>query len=264
MTQREQTTWRGIRIAAIAIAVILIGGMIYVALSATRVRPVPTPTKTPTAIGQKTALPADEVTVVHIATSTPSVGNVVSAYTPTPTGAAGEQPAATPTSTSPVKDSPSPLPPQPTETPVAVPTRTSGADATPTIVSQSNQSPLPLPTAAASPTATTPAAAIPATTMYVCGYDRCRDSSEYGTLSFETGISVWENPEPDRGDIARELVHGDVVQVVAKKHIYDGPGGLWYQLEDGGWISGLWLTEQLCTSDNLPEFSFDRCSSESN
>jgi hypothetical protein len=98
--------------------------------------------------------------------------------------------------------------------------------------------------------------------MVVCGYDRCQDSSEYGQLSFESGISVWENPEPDRGDVHHELSHGDEVQVVAKKQVYDGPGGLWYELAGGGWINDMWLTEQQCTADNLPEFSFERCASD--
>ena len=126
--------------------------------------------------------------------------------------------------------------------------------------SQSSQSPLPSPTLL--PTATTPATAIPATTMFVCGYDRCRDSTEYGVLSFETGISVWENPEPDRGAVQRKVRHGDAVQVIAKKRIYDVPSGLWYELAGGGWIDDLWLTEHLCTAENLAEYSFARCSSE--
>ena len=242
MNQREQTTWHGIRVAAIAIAVLLIGAMAAVGLSALRVRPAPTPTKTPTAVGEKTSLPVGGVTVVAIATGTPPAADEASVHTPTPT-------------TTPVIES------TPTVDAVATGDQsTATADqstATPAAVSQSNQSPLP------SPTATTPATAIPLTTMYVCGYDRCRDSDAYGDLSFETGISVWENPEPDRGEVVRELVHGDEVQVIAKKRIYDGPGGLWYQLEGGGWIDNMWITELLCTPGNLPELSFDRCSGES-
>ncbi|MBN1955873.1 MAG: hypothetical protein JW900_12610, partial [Anaerolineae bacterium] len=190
--------------------------------------------------------------------------------TPVQPTATPVQPTATPVQPTVTPIQPTATPLQPTATPIA------GAAATPTAESSAPQpdapgyatSPLPAPRPGQSPLPVPLAALqlavteIPATVMFVCGYDRCLDSQEYGTLSFETGISIWENPEPDRGDIVGELSHGDLVRVVALAQLYDRPGGLWYQLEDGGWISDLWLTERLCTPSSLPELSFERCSGE--
>jgi len=96
-------------------------------------------------------------------------------------------------------------------------------------------------------------------TMYVCGYDRCRDSGEYGKLVLETDINVWNSPDPDRGGVHHRASHGDKVIVVEEKRVYDGPGGLWYKLEGGGWTNDLWLTDAICTSENLPQHSFTDC-----
>ena len=96
-------------------------------------------------------------------------------------------------------------------------------------------------------------------TMFVCGYDRCRDSCEYGQLVFRSGISVWENWGDDRGQVVRSLTHGSSVVVVDEKRSSPGPRGAWYRLESGGWVNGLWLTAELCSEANLDEFSFTDC-----
>jgi len=93
------------------------------------------------------------------------------------------------------------------------------------------------------------------TPMYVCGYDRCKDSGEYGKLIFETGINVWNNPDPERGGVRRTLDHGDKVRVIEEKRVNEGPGGLWYKLEGGGWISDFWLHENQCRAGNLYPFA---------
>ena len=95
--------------------------------------------------------------------------------------------------------------------------------------------------------------------MYFCGYDRCKDSGEYGNLIFETGINVWNNPGPDRGGVHHRANHHERVSVVDQKRVNDGPGGLWYKLADGGWTNDLWLTEEKCTRGNLEEYSFTDC-----
>ena len=96
-------------------------------------------------------------------------------------------------------------------------------------------------------------------TMYVCGYDTCRDSGEYGDLLYSTGINAWNNPDPDRGGVKRQLRNGQQVTVIEQKRVYSGPGGLWYKLRDGGWISDFWLTETVCTPENLAGYSFKDC-----
>jgi hypothetical protein len=95
--------------------------------------------------------------------------------------------------------------------------------------------------------------------MYFCGYDRCKDSGEHGNLILETGINVWNNSDPDRGGIHHQANHHDQVMVVEEKRVNEGPGGLWYRLEGGGWTNDLWLTERKCTSDNLEQYSFTAC-----
>ena len=95
--------------------------------------------------------------------------------------------------------------------------------------------------------------------MYFCGYDRCKDSGEYGKLIYGTGINVWSNPEPDRGSVHHQAANGEKVTVISEKRVSDGPGGLWYELAGGGWTNDLWLTERQCHSSNLGEFSFADC-----
>jgi hypothetical protein len=97
------------------------------------------------------------------------------------------------------------------------------------------------------------------TIMYVCGYDRCPDSGEYGNLVFEVGINVWNNPDPDRGGVHHQVAHQDEVVVIGEKRVDDGPGGLWYELEGGGWVNDLWLTDAPCNPDNLSEYTFASC-----
>ena len=96
-------------------------------------------------------------------------------------------------------------------------------------------------------------------TMYVCGHDLCRESGEYGQLVYPTGINVWQNPEPDRGGVHHQVANGDRVEVIAERRVFEGPGGLWYELEGGGWTNDLWLTETRCSASNIAEFSFTNC-----
>lgn len=100
---------------------------------------------------------------------------------------------------------------------------------------------------------------IPQQIMYFCGIDRCRDSGEYGKMIFQTGINVWNNPEPNRNGVHHRASHGDKVIVIDEKRVDNGPGGLWYQLDGGGWTNDLWLTDAVCTVDNLPDYSFTDC-----
>lgn len=96
-------------------------------------------------------------------------------------------------------------------------------------------------------------------TMYACGYDRCKDSGEYGTIIYQTGINVWNNPDPNRGGVHHQLNHGNRVQIVNQRRVDGGPGGLWYQLDGGGWINDLWVTEQQCNVGNLAANTFTDC-----
>jgi hypothetical protein len=95
--------------------------------------------------------------------------------------------------------------------------------------------------------------------MYFCGYDRCKDAGTYGEMLFETGINVWNNPDPDRGGVHHQANHQDQVTVVEERRVNEGPGGLWYRLEGGGWTNDLWLTKEPCTSENLGQYSFTDC-----
>ncbi len=95
-------------------------------------------------------------------------------------------------------------------------------------------------------------------TMYVCGYSRCRDSDAYGEFILETS-NVWNNPDPDRGGVHHLASHGEKVIVVSERRVDGGPGGLWYELEGGGWIDDLHVTDVLCSSANLDELSFSDC-----
>lgn len=98
---------------------------------------------------------------------------------------------------------------------------------------------------------------IVAKTMFVCGIDRCELSGAYGELIFTTGINVWENPDPNRGKVIRELDHLQGVTVLVERRVREDPGGLWFQLEGGGWMSDLWLTDEACTTSNLEQYSRD-------
>lgn len=95
--------------------------------------------------------------------------------------------------------------------------------------------------------------------MYFCGYDRCRDSGSYGEMIYQTGINVWNNPDPDRGGVHHQADHHERVMVVEEKRVNEGPGGLWYRLEGGGWTNDLWLARGECTSENLEQYSFTDC-----
>jgi hypothetical protein len=95
--------------------------------------------------------------------------------------------------------------------------------------------------------------------LYVCGYERCRDSAQYGELLHPTGIEVWANPDPDRGEVRSTIDHQRQVAATRSRRVSDGPGGLWYALGGDGWISDLWVTEQPCVADNLEQYSFASC-----
>lgn len=93
--------------------------------------------------------------------------------------------------------------------------------------------------------------------MYFCGIDRCRQSGEYGKMVFRTGINVWNNPDPNRGGVHHRVSHGDVAIITAENRVEDFPGGLWYKLEGGGWTNDLWLTDAVCTPENISEYAQD-------
>jgi hypothetical protein len=133
---------------------------------------------------------------------------------------------------------------------MAPPTPTVEASPTPTEVAP------PTPTVEASPT---PAPDLLPRAMFVCGYERCRDEAEYTELVFEDGIEVWasDNPEDDR--ILYTVSHHDEVQVIREVRIWEGPGGLWFELAEGGWISEFWLTDEPCVPDNLELYSYTDC-----
>lgn len=193
------------------------------ALSAVAETPVPTAalTATPTEISPEGALP--EATETPVPTATP---------TETPT----EMPvvAVTPTQA------------PPTATPI------------PTATLISTMTWTPVPTQIAPPTENpVPTAALQ--TMFVCGYERCRDQAEYGQLIFESEIEVWASSDPNDDQILYTLSHHDEVRVVNQVRVWDGPGGLWFELEEGGWMSDFWLTEERCTPENLQEYSFVDC-----
>lgn len=110
-----------------------------------------------------------------------------------------------------------------------------------------------------SPVPTSQTAPIGERVMYFCGFDRCKGSGSYGELIFETGINVWNNPDPDRGGVHHQANHQDRATVIGEKRVSEGSGGLWYQLEGGGWTNDLWLTEEPCTENNLAEYTLDDC-----
>ncbi len=95
--------------------------------------------------------------------------------------------------------------------------------------------------------------------LYFCGIDRCRDSGEYSQLIFENGINIWNGPEPNRGGVHSQANHLQMAFIVEERRVNDGPGGLWFRLESGGWTNDLWLTEEKCTSSNLVDYSFTDC-----
>jgi hypothetical protein len=41
--------------------------------------------------------------------------------------------------------------------------------------------------------------------------------------------------------------------------VWEGPGGLWFALDRGGWMSDFWLTAERCTQDHLESYSFSGC-----
>jgi hypothetical protein len=59
--------------------------------------------------------------------------------------------------------------------------------------------------------------------------------------------------------LKRQASHQERVVVVQQRRINEGPGGLWFELEDGGWTNDYWLTDQPCNEDNLEEYSFTDC-----
>ena len=137
--------------------------------------------------------------------------------------------------------------PSPTQT--AVPVTDPVA---PTLTGDSEPTATPVPTDMPLPTDTpTPQSRV----LYFCGIDRCRDSGEYGQLVFPTGINVWNNPDPDRGGVKRKANHHEQATVIQERRVGELPGGLWFELTDGGWTNDLWLTEVPCTEENLDEFS---------
>jgi len=109
------------------------------------------------------------------------------------------------------------------------------------------------------PPTETPAPGTAPQRMFVCGYERCRDQAEYGQLIFEAEIEVWGSSDPNDDQILYTVSHNDEVWVVNQQRIWDGPGGLWFELQGGGWMSDFWLTSERCTPDNLALYSFADC-----
>lgn len=99
----------------------------------------------------------------------------------------------------------------------------------------------------------------PIAAMYACGIDRCRNSGSYGQRVAESGINIWNHPDPDRQGIHHQIWHTKRVEIIGKTHINLDPGGTWYQLQEGGWISDLWLTETQCTRENLEQYTIPDC-----
>jgi hypothetical protein len=95
--------------------------------------------------------------------------------------------------------------------------------------------------------------------MYVCGYERCWDSDFYSELIYETGIPVWAVPDPEDERVHHAVSHHDEAQIVDVVRLWEAPGGLWFRLEEGGWLSEFWLTEVRCVPDNLIEYRFMGC-----
>ncbi|MEW6716715.1 MAG: hypothetical protein AB1345_04315 [Chloroflexota bacterium] len=95
--------------------------------------------------------------------------------------------------------------------------------------------------------------------MYFCGMDRCQNSGEYGQLIFPTGINIWQNHDPNRGTVIRKANHGDKVLIIESKRIDPGSGGLWFHLQSDGWVNDLWLTDVLCTPENLERLTQPDC-----
>ena len=95
--------------------------------------------------------------------------------------------------------------------------------------------------------------------LYFCGYDRCRASGEYGQLTFPDGIIIWSQPEVIVGQYERKVAHHDEAVIIQERRVFEGPGGLWYELKGGGWTHDLWLTEQPCNEGNLEQYSFTDC-----
>jgi hypothetical protein len=47
--------------------------------------------------------------------------------------------------------------------------------------------------------------------------------------------------------------------VIGEWREYEGPGGLWYELEGGGWSREWNLTDTICGPDNIDEYSYTSC-----
>jgi len=105
----------------------------------------------------------------------------------------------------------------------------------------------------------TPAPTYTRRVMYFCGYDRCRNSGAYGEPIMMTGINVWNGPDPNRGGVHHQAKHGDQAVVIGEQRVGAHAGQLWYKLEGGGWANDLWLTDEVCSPDNLEKHSLDDC-----
>ena len=88
-------------------------------------------------------------------------------------------------------------------------------------------------------------------TMYVCTLDRCKNSGTYGQ-NVAAAANVWSGygEGTARGQVLRKIPGGTAVKIKRSVQASSGAGGLWYELEDGGWMSDLWLTPQQCTPRN--------------
>jgi hypothetical protein len=98
-------------------------------------------------------------------------------------------------------------------------------------------------------------------TMYFCGYDRCRDSLQYGTMIEPPILAIHKNHKIEPGGFIREPKHGEKVGVIGewRDPEWPGPGGLWFELEGEGWTREWNLTETICTPTNLDRYSYKSC-----
>jgi hypothetical protein len=87
-------------------------------------------------------------------------------------------------------------------------------------------------------------------TMYVCHRDRCGSSPEFGRI-LEPGVRTYNIPSSVNGVVVQVLRHGDEVDVVGQDGPDDSEYLSWYRLKDGTWIPAPYLTEELCTAENL-------------
>lgn len=116
------------------------------------------------------------------------------------------------------------------------------------------------PTETSKPTRTLkPTATSSGIVMYFCEIERCKLSPSYGLVFDPQGTPVWQNHDPDRGRVLRMADHHEKIRVIREIRVRDGWGGLWYELEGGGWTNDFHLTDEPCTPENIEQYSISDC-----